>query len=117
MPNPKMNLMQAPWYWSGAGDRHVLFCSDPRRSVVLSCQDRTRGAEIVVCDEEGMLVPITPEHPVAMAIVAMPDLLAIARMAVKVALTRPHDGNQLDEDLEGLLLCAKEALERAGVKL
>lgn len=39
-------------------------------------------------------------------------LRAFVDQVARVALRRPHDGTQLDEDLEGLLLSARELLER-----
>ena len=37
------------------------------------------------------------------------ELEAICKAAIGVALKRPHDGSQLDEDLEGLLLAARKS--------
>ena len=45
------------------------------------------------------------------------DALQVCRMAIKVGLQRPHDGNQLDADLEELLICAREALAKVDAPL
>lgn len=39
------------------------------------------------------------------------ELRAVVTKAVAIAKRRPHDGSQLDEDLEGLLLAARAAME------
>ena len=44
-------------------------------------------------------------------------LVQVCRMAIKVGLQRPHDGNQLDADLEELLICAREALAKVDAPL
>lgn len=54
-------------------------------------------------------------RPVEQKMKSLFDQLSEARQglrkAVSVALTRPHDGSQLDEDLEGLLLSTLDTLK------
>lgn len=44
------------------------------------------------------------------------ELLNVVRAARNVGMLRPHDGSQLDEDLEGLLLVARAALSISGTE-
>jgi hypothetical protein len=44
-------------------------------------------------------------------------LVQVCRMAIKVGLQRPHDGNQLDADLEELLICAREVLAQVNASI
>lgn len=68
---------------------------------------------IAVVADRGRTASASEWDANARLIAAAPELLRVAELAVGVALGRPHDGSQLDEDLEGLLLEARAAIAKA----
>lgn len=106
------------YYWQDFGSGLCLVSDETHhRPIILAASGRNKRsgsppppADIVVRDERGILVPITPEHPVAKKLEAMPDLIEAAK---QVIIERGMKGDSYKEP--DSVVMARAALRKAGL--
>lgn len=74
--NARAAAPSGPWGWREFGAGYVLIADHGRRDVVLSSSG---GQFLYTRNAGGRLEPITPAHPVAQQLAAVPDLLQALR--------------------------------------
>lgn len=93
------------WRWQKFGDKLMLVTDGGGTDVVLSVSagGRDKGA-LTTCSPDGVMIPLTPDHPLARLLAAVPDLVAIARDCLNLN-DRPRQLPLLEAALEkgGLL--------------
>lgn len=70
------HIPEGPWVWRDFGGGYSLYTAHSGAKVVLMPMVRTPTPVLGVRDEHGVLEEITPDHPVARHLAAVPDLLA-----------------------------------------
>lgn len=75
-------MLPGPWTWRDFGNGLGLYTAHSGAKVVLAASMGPVGGRIMARGEDGVLEPLTPEHPVARVVEAAPGLLVLAEQAV-----------------------------------
>lgn len=107
-----------PWEWTINSGRWLLWAAHGHRWVILEadakslytkCDSCGRADDVPImrtCDDTGRLVELTPEHPIAKKMAALPDLIEACKALLK------HHGESVESIAAIEAACA--ALTKAG---
>ncbi len=111
---------RGPWAWRKFG-RHWSLVEDfgPRRVVLDAWLDNHQSdwdspgcPMLVTCSSDGVLVPITPDHPAAKVIAAAPGLLEACRAALPILKSHIHP-DHFDGHAARVMVMLRDAIEKA----
>jgi len=105
--------LDGPWTWRDFGDGLMLTTARGGAKIVICAG---RDGKLQVRDEDGVLVTITPEHPVALLLAAAPDLYeALEKAAPHLCSSLCPSVKRTDEEWSHVPECekARAALAKA----
>lgn len=114
-------LLKAKWCWRKQGSGFILTTEVKGAVVVMATTEVNRQwdgddpAETVIAvrDKTGVLVPLTPDHPVARAIRMLPDLISGCRCAADLIRDVKYDSESMRFHVNRVVEALDEVVARA----